>query len=146
MTHEIPLFVHRQAVQFVDTDMAGIVHFSNFFRYMEAAEDAFLRSLGISLVSKGTGRHVSLPRLAAEANFRAPIRYPDLVDIEVRIAELREKTIRYRFTFSVGDQPTAEGSVLAICCEMTDRLKSIPFPAETYEALERYRAAHPVKE
>ena len=39
----------RQRVEFADTDMAGIVHFSNFFRYMERAEHEFLRSLGLSV-------------------------------------------------------------------------------------------------
>ena len=36
-------------VEFSDTDMAGIMHFSNFFRFMEAAEHAFFRSLGLSI-------------------------------------------------------------------------------------------------
>ena len=36
-------------VEFCDTDMAGIVHFANFFRWMESAEVEFLRSLGLSV-------------------------------------------------------------------------------------------------
>ena len=31
-------------VEFGDTDLAGIMHFSNFFRFMEAAETDFLRA------------------------------------------------------------------------------------------------------
>ena len=34
-------------VEFVDTDMAGIVDFSNFFRYMEASVVSFLQSLSL---------------------------------------------------------------------------------------------------
>ncbi len=30
-----PRFVTTRRVEFIDTDMAGIVHFTNFFRYME---------------------------------------------------------------------------------------------------------------
>ena len=37
-------------VEFAETDMAGIVHYSNFFRYMETAEHGFFRSLGLSVV------------------------------------------------------------------------------------------------
>ena len=37
---------YKRRVEFAETDMAGQVHFSNFFRYMEAAEHAFFRSLG----------------------------------------------------------------------------------------------------
>ena len=36
-------FRTTRLVEFGDTDMAGIVHFANFFRYMESAEHAFLR-------------------------------------------------------------------------------------------------------
>ena len=36
-------------VQFSETDMAGIVHFSNFFRWMEEVEHAYFRSLGLSV-------------------------------------------------------------------------------------------------
>ena len=42
-------FKLRRQVEFSDTDMAGIMHFSNFFRFMEAAEHAFFRSLGFSI-------------------------------------------------------------------------------------------------
>ena len=46
-----PRFVTSRRVEFVDTDMAGIVHFTNFFRYMEQAEAEFFRSQGHSLAS-----------------------------------------------------------------------------------------------
>ena len=35
-------FVMRRRVEFIDTDMAGIVHFATYFRYMETAEHEFL--------------------------------------------------------------------------------------------------------
>ena len=48
-------FRTTRRVEFGDTDMAGIIHFANFFRYMEAAETDFLRSLGLSVAwRKGT--------------------------------------------------------------------------------------------
>ena len=48
-------FKLTRRVDFSDTDMAGIMHFSNFFRFMEAAEQAFFRSLGFSIYD--TRRH-----------------------------------------------------------------------------------------
>ena len=41
----------ERTVEFSETDMAGIVHYSNFFRYMESAEHAFFRALGFSVVA-----------------------------------------------------------------------------------------------
>ena len=46
MAHE---YRYRRRVEFSETDLAGIVHFSNYFRYMEAAEHEFFRSLGLSI-------------------------------------------------------------------------------------------------
>ena len=39
----MPHFQTTRRIEFGDTDMAGIVHFANFFRFMEAAECEFLR-------------------------------------------------------------------------------------------------------
>ena len=52
-------------VEFGDTDMAGIAHFSVFFRYMEAAEHAYLRSLGLSVAMEWEGERVGFPRVSA---------------------------------------------------------------------------------
>jgi YbgC/YbaW family acyl-CoA thioester hydrolase len=139
MSAESRSFVHRQLVQFVDTDMAGIVHFSNFFRYMEAAEDAFLRTVGVPLVHSDQGSHASLPRLSARCDFRSPARYGDTLEVAVVVRELREKTIRYAFEFSTLGRRVAEGEVLAIYCEMADQqLRSVPLPESFRRALEPY--------
>ena len=42
-------FTITRRVEFSETDAGGIVHFTNFFRYMEYAEHAFFRSLGRSI-------------------------------------------------------------------------------------------------
>src|SRR5439155_7189320 len=55
-------------VEFSETDMAGIVHYSNFFRYMEAAETQFFRSLGFSLMTRQVQPPVGWPRVHAECD------------------------------------------------------------------------------
>ena len=52
-------------VEFSETDMVGIVHYSNFFRYMETAEHAFFRSIGYSIISNQTNPPVGWPRVHA---------------------------------------------------------------------------------
>ena len=39
-------FTYRRRVQFYETDLAGIVHFSWYPRYMEEAEHAMWRDAG----------------------------------------------------------------------------------------------------
>jgi acyl-CoA thioester hydrolase len=82
----------RRRVQFHETDAAGIVHFSRFFLYMEEAEHALWREAGLSIARGVSG--VGFPRVAAGFEFCKPLRFEDEFDISIRIAEIRQKTIR----------------------------------------------------
>ena len=55
----------QRIVEFSDTDVAGIVHFARFFCFMEAAEHAFWRSLGLSVKMDWEGEHLGFPRVSA---------------------------------------------------------------------------------
>jgi YbgC/YbaW family acyl-CoA thioester hydrolase len=92
-------FVVQKQVEFSETDMAGIVHFSNFFRMMEAAEHAFLRSLGVSVHSTGPAGTTGWPRVKASCDYRKPLRFEETVAIELSIAEVRSRSVCYRFVF-----------------------------------------------
>ena len=70
-------------VEFSDTDMAGIVHYSNFFRYMETAEHGFFRSLGHSVVMDKFEPPVGWPRVRAACEYVQPLRFEDEVEIQL---------------------------------------------------------------
>ncbi len=95
-------FVHTRRVEFVDTDVAGIMHFSNFFRFMEATEHAFYRSLGFSVHAfqpESGGPNIGWPRVHAEADFHLPLTFEEEVEIELLVEEVRNKSIHYQFRF-----------------------------------------------
>src|SRR5213594_4933640 len=87
-------------VEFSDTDMAGIVHYSNFFRYMEAAEHEFFRSLGFSVVTRQVDPPVGWPRVHAECDYKHPLRFEDEVEIRLLVSEKRSKSLSYQFRIS----------------------------------------------
>src|SRR5579883_2178084 len=86
-------------VEFSDTDLAGIVHYSNFFRYMETAEHGFFRSLGYSVVTNTTNPPVGWPRVKAECTYRQPLRFEDQVEIHLLVSDIRSKALSYVFKF-----------------------------------------------
>src|SRR5947209_12769634 len=86
-------------VEFSETDMAGIVHFANFFRYMETAEHAFYRSLGFSVVLKRHNPPLGFPRVHAECDYFKPLRFEDLVEIHLLVREKKPKALSYLFRF-----------------------------------------------
>src|SRR5215472_9160035 len=96
MAYEFKLM--RQ-VEFSDTDLAGIMHFSNFFRFMEAAEHAFFRSLGFSIHGAGSREAVGWPRVHADCDFKHPLHFEDTVEIRLLVREKKLKGIVYDFIF-----------------------------------------------
>ena len=69
-------FKKMRRVEFADTDMAGILHFANYVRYVEEAEHDFVRSLGASVYPQGEeGDHpVVFPRLSLRFEYFRPVR------------------------------------------------------------------------
>ena len=84
-------------VEFSETDMAGLVHFSNFFRYMETAEREFFESLGLDLISSKQSDMTGWPRVRAECKFMAPLRFGDTVEIHLAVKAVKERAIDYQF-------------------------------------------------
>ncbi len=135
MTFEFTL---RRRVEFHETDMAGIVHFSNFFRYMEICEHAFVRSLGY-IVHPGEndrGEVIGWPRVHAECDYRRSLRYDEEFDIHLLVREKKEKALHFDFRFwKVGEQadkPLARGKVVVVSVARIDgEVKSVPLPTFT---------------
>jgi acyl-CoA thioester hydrolase len=133
-----PFRVTRR-VEFHDTDMAGIVHFSNFFRYMEFAEVEFLRSKGMSVAwRERDGDRIGFPRVSAACDFRRPIRFEDVVEITVAIARLGRRSVTYDFEFFCRGEQVAKGTVTAACCrKLPDGgLQAVDIPPDLRAKLE----------
>lgn len=105
MTYE---FTFNRRVEFSETDMAGIVHFSNYFRYMESAEHAFFRSLGLTVHTGGESME-GWARVNASCDYFAPLRYPELFEVRLLVADMRGRSITYiGEVYKEGvDQPSA---------------------------------------
>jgi len=118
-------------VEFADTDMAGIVHFANFFRYMEAAEHEFLRAHGLSVAMDWEGERIGFPRVSASCDFHNPVRFEDVLDIDVGLARLGSKSLTFACTFLHKGGLVARGQLSTVCCRLGpgQPLESIEIPA-----------------
>jgi YbgC/YbaW family acyl-CoA thioester hydrolase len=116
MAYEFKLI---RRVEFCETDMAGIVHFANFFRYMEAAEHAFYRSLGFSAMMTHLDPPKGFPRVHAECDYKAPLRFEDEFETHLLVREKRAKVLSYLFRFrNLSAQPVVEvarGLLTVVC-------------------------------
>jgi YbgC/YbaW family acyl-CoA thioester hydrolase len=130
-------------VNFYETDLAGIVHFSWFFRYMEEAEHALWRAAGLSIAS--AGEEIGYPRLAASCRFHAPLRFEDEFEVWIRVAEMTRRTMRYASLITRGGVRIASGSTTMACVSKRpgETMKAIDLPAQV---VERFTVAPGVEE
>src|SRR5262249_4570032 len=133
------VFRTSRVVEFADTDMAGIVHFSNFFRFMEAAEHAFLRSLGLNVITTWQGEPVTFPRVSAGCECGTPARFGEVLEIEVRVEQLGRSSVRYGFVFLKDGATIARGHITTVLCRIVEGhgLKSMEIPTEWRRKLQQ---------
>jgi acyl-CoA thioester hydrolase len=119
---------YQRRVQFHETDLAGIVHFSWYFKYMEEAEHALWRSVGMSIVPPGNDW--GLPRVNASIDFKAPLRFEDEFDVHVVVDAIGRRSLRYAFTIRRGGEVMATGTMTsaAVTRDADGLVRSIEVP------------------
>ena len=123
----------RRRVQFYETDVAGIVHFSWFFRYMEEAEHALWREAGLSI--HPPDGEFGWPRVAASFDFQRALRFEDEIDVHLRIAEMARKTIRYECVISKDGQQVATGTMTIACVQKKPTMRAVEIPDDIVQRL-----------
>ena len=120
-------------VQFHETDLAGLVHFSVFFRYMEEAEHALWRAAGLSIHPPGT--EIGWPRRSTGFEFHRALRFEDEFEVRIRVTAMEASTIRYRCLISRGEERIASGDLAITCVRKrpNEPMKAIPIPADVAE-------------
>jgi acyl-CoA thioester hydrolase len=128
---------HKRRVQFYETDLAGMVHFSWYFRYMEEAEHALWRSAGLSIAPPDAA--IRFPRVAASCDYRAPLRFEDEFEVLITVAALGSRTIRYECILTRGETTIASGSMTVACINAADGTpaRAIDIPDTIVERLRR---------
>jgi acyl-CoA thioester hydrolase len=134
-------------VEFSETDMAGIVHFANFFRYMESAEHAFYRSLGFSVMMDHLDPALGFPRVHAECDYRKPLKFEDNLEIHLLVKEKRSRVLSYLFRFNKLAAPggtaepiieVARGSLTVVCVSHSPgrKMEAAPIPRDFADRIE----------
>jgi acyl-CoA thioesterase FadM len=129
MSHENELpdpasVVLRRRIEWMDTDAAGIYHWTTVFRLAEAAEAALHTALGIADFTFG-----ATPRVAVQASFARPLRFNDPVEVALTVTRLGRTSVEYALAVTGEHGPAAEGSVKS-CLIDRETGRAIPWPDE----------------
>lgn len=140
MSHE-----HRmtRTIPFADTDLAGIVHFANFLRYMEDAEHDFYRTLGLSVHTATETGWIGWPRVEVRCRYARPLRFEEVVEVQLLVRACHETRINYAFLFrrptDERPKPLAFGAMTVACAARdtaAGTLKSHPIPPPFADRIE----------
>ena len=121
-------FRYQRRAQFHETDLAGIVHFSWYFKYMEEAEHALWRHVGLSISPPKP--EFGFPRVNATCDFKAPLKFEDEFEVHIAVQAIGRRSIRYACTLLRGTEVMATGSMTSACVTRDERghARSIEVP------------------
>ncbi|MBP2644030.1 MAG: putative eSPTERase [Firmicutes bacterium] len=98
----------REKVRFVETDMMGVVHHSNYFRWFEMARVEYLRQVGV-LLTDMMAEDIVFPITDVDCKYRASAKFDDYILIEAVLAKVSK--VKMIFTYRVLRE--ADGLLLA---------------------------------
>ena len=138
----MPPFSFTTPVAFSDVDHAGIVYYPRFFHMFHLAfEELWRARLGPTAYARLIDRdRIGFPAVHAQCDFRAPLRFGDVAEIELSIDRLGAHSITFRywvFRAADGDRGRewcAEGHVVCAVVDLA-RFVSIAPPAQVTELL-----------
>lgn len=130
------VFSTRIDINFGDTDPAGLVYFPNIFHYCHIAMERFFSEVcRIPYASLVGDQRLGFPTAHIGAEFKAPLHYGDLIDVEVKVSEVGNKSLSlsYKFTNS-SEVLCAEVSQVVVAMDLETH-RSIKIPVSIREHL-----------
>lgn len=127
----MPRFIYPFRVSWVETDALSVVHFSNYFRYFEKAEQEFYRSVRTTQADAMEKYGIAFPRVEAHCSYLSPLRFDDEAETELALESMADKSVTIRFEIrnrTLGKK-AAEGSMTLVCVD-TGKWKAMSMPQE----------------
>ena len=99
----------ERRVNYYETDCLGIVHHSNYIRYMEEARVELLDNIGLPY-KKIEDSGVSIPVLGVKCEYKYSTKFDDIILVDVKLAEYTG--IRMKMAYTITNKET--GKLVAI--------------------------------
>ncbi|MEM1073904.1 MAG: tol-pal system-associated acyl-CoA thioesterase [Pseudomonadota bacterium] len=122
MSHVFPIRVYYE-----DTDMAGIVYYANYLRYIERARSDWVREIGINqLDMKANGVVFAVRRIVAD--YLQPARFDDALVVHTSLLDLTSARMVMEQTVLCDGVVLFAAEVTVVCIGASG--KPVRLPAE----------------
>lgn len=90
------MYIASINVRFYETDMMGIAHHSNHFRWFEMARIEFLRHIGVTLGAM-MEEDIVFPIMNVSCEYKEPARFDDIINIETYLVKMTRAQMVFRY-------------------------------------------------
>ncbi|MDE6365422.1 MAG: acyl-CoA thioesterase [Lachnospiraceae bacterium] len=101
--NHIKPYIHH--AKYYETDQMGIVHHSNYIRWMEEARMDAMSQFGISYCNMEKSGLIS-PVVSVSCQYKAMVHFDDIVQIQVKV--IKYNGVRLDFEYEMTDSRTGE--------------------------------------
>ncbi len=130
----------RDKVRFVETDLMGVVHHSNYFRWFEMARVEYLRSANV-LLPELIAAGILFPIIDVHCKYRQSAHFDETIRIEATLVDFSRAKLcfAYRVLRDTDDELLAEGSTQNVFTDEKGRITRLP--RIYYDRIEAVRQA-----
>lgn len=127
------MFESRFRVYYEDTDMAGIVYYANYLKFLERGRSDVVRAVGIDQMEMRDGRGLVFAVARVEIDYHAPARFGDILVVETQTERVGGATLIMPQRILVEDRLIVSASVRVACMTLDGKIQR--FPGDIRKAL-----------
>ncbi|GHE92779.1 tol-pal system-associated acyl-CoA thioesterase [Aliiroseovarius zhejiangensis] len=118
--HRFPIRVYYE-----DTDMAGIVYYANYLRYIERARSDWVREIGIDQnAMREDGLVFAVRRI--EADYLSPAHFDEELQVETSVQQVTGARLVMEQVVKRGQERLFEAVVTVVCVSDTGQPARLP--------------------
>ena len=102
-------------VYYEDTDMAGIVYYANYLKYIERARSDWVRSIGVDQNAMREDDGVVFAVRRVEADYRAPAKFDDQLEVRTSVQTVTGARLVMEQSLHRGDSLLFSAVVTVVC-------------------------------
>ena len=103
-------FIYERTINYYETDRMGVVHHSNYIRFLEEARCAYLKATGMPF-EKFEEQGITIPVLEVKCKYKHHVTFADTICIKVIVKEFNG--VRLTIGYEVKDKKTGNDVIIA---------------------------------
>lgn len=122
-------------VYYEDTDLAGIVYYANYLKFIERARSEWVRSIGVNQVALKAEAGIVFAVRRLEADYLAPAKFDDILEVETGLKDLTAARITLTQDVSRDSKLLFRSVVTLVCLSVDGRPQRLP--ADIRQSMQR---------